>query len=240
MTAVSEHLDVQPIPGEEDIAAALDDLSVPALMASVVCLTGDPSYVRGQIRPREFVMNEFQGKMAEGEKLQLRSQALRAISTWRAAGCPPVSPPDEAVIREIMDWIACEPVPDDYATMYMEEMDLAAKLQKVTTGDPRALPAEEAVAMLRDAWAAPAFAEALVAFDRHTFSAPEELGARGARRPAGDDRLGRARPAAPLLAPGRAGARHATARQAPDAGRRTRAVLRRSGGRGGGDPHVCA
>ena len=133
MTAVSEHLDVQPIPGEEDIAAALDDLSVPALMASVVCLTGDPSYVRGQIRPREFVMNEFQGKMAEGEKLQLRSQALRAISTWRAAGCPPVSPPDEAVIREIMDWIACEPVPDDYATMYMEEMDLAGT-------NPRAIP----------------------------------------------------------------------------------------------------
>ena len=29
----------------------------------------------------------------------------------------------------------------------MEEMDLAAKLQKVTTGDPRALPAEEAVEM---------------------------------------------------------------------------------------------
>jgi len=29
----------------------------------------------------------------------------------------------------------------------MEEMDLAAKLQKVTTGDPRALPAEEAFAM---------------------------------------------------------------------------------------------
>jgi len=29
----------------------------------------------------------------------------------------------------------------------MEEMDLAAKLQKVTTGDPRALPAEQAFAM---------------------------------------------------------------------------------------------
>jgi 5-methylthioadenosine/S-adenosylhomocysteine deaminase len=29
----------------------------------------------------------------------------------------------------------------------MEEMDLAAKLQKVSTGDPRALPAEQAFAM---------------------------------------------------------------------------------------------
>jgi 5-methylthioadenosine/S-adenosylhomocysteine deaminase len=29
----------------------------------------------------------------------------------------------------------------------MEEMDLAAKLQKVTTGDPRALPAEQAFEM---------------------------------------------------------------------------------------------
>jgi pimeloyl-ACP methyl ester carboxylesterase len=44
-----------------------------------------------------------------------------------------------------------------------------------TFGRPTRLPAEEAVATLRDAWAAPAFAGALAAFDDYSFAAPEQL-----------------------------------------------------------------
>jgi pimeloyl-ACP methyl ester carboxylesterase len=44
-----------------------------------------------------------------------------------------------------------------------------------TYGYPARLPAEEAVATLEDAWAAPAFSGALAAFDDYTFSEPEEL-----------------------------------------------------------------
>lgn len=43
-------------------------------------------------------------------------------------------------------------------------------------GWPARLPAQEAVATLTDAWAAPALAGALAAFHHYTFSAPEELG----------------------------------------------------------------
>ena len=34
------------------IAAALEDVSVPALLCSLVHMTGDPSWIRGDIRPR--------------------------------------------------------------------------------------------------------------------------------------------------------------------------------------------
>jgi pimeloyl-ACP methyl ester carboxylesterase len=44
-----------------------------------------------------------------------------------------------------------------------------------TFGYPTRLPAEEAVATLRDAWASPAFAGALRAFDGYSFERPEEL-----------------------------------------------------------------
>jgi pimeloyl-ACP methyl ester carboxylesterase len=44
-----------------------------------------------------------------------------------------------------------------------------------TFGYPARLPAEEAVATLRDAWAAPAFADALKAFDGYVFERPQEL-----------------------------------------------------------------
>jgi pimeloyl-ACP methyl ester carboxylesterase len=44
-----------------------------------------------------------------------------------------------------------------------------------TYGYPARLPAEEAVATLEDAWAAPAFNGALAAFDNYSFGDPEEL-----------------------------------------------------------------
>ncbi len=50
-----------------------------------------------------------------------------------------------------------------------------AALFAQTFGYPARLPAEEAVATLRDAWAAPAFAAALDAFGQYRFAAPEQL-----------------------------------------------------------------
>jgi pimeloyl-ACP methyl ester carboxylesterase len=44
-----------------------------------------------------------------------------------------------------------------------------------TFGFPSRLPAEEAVATLRDAWASPAFARTLAAFSEYRFGAPEQL-----------------------------------------------------------------
>ena len=44
-----------------------------------------------------------------------------------------------------------------------------------TFGYPARLPAEEAVATLRDAWASPAFADALDAFRQYRFEHPEQL-----------------------------------------------------------------
>ncbi|MGA2929575.1 MAG: alpha/beta hydrolase [Solirubrobacteraceae bacterium] len=44
-----------------------------------------------------------------------------------------------------------------------------------TFGSPTRIPADEAVATLRDAWTAPAFAAALSAFDAYTFTGAEQL-----------------------------------------------------------------
>ncbi|BDB41393.1 NAD(P)-binding protein [Mycobacterium kiyosense] len=123
----ARHLVTTPITDDDAaIAAALTQVSTPALIASAVHLGGDVSLLRGPIRPRQFVVNEFQGCLDEDEKDQLRRDALKVICAWRDAGCPPPQPLDTATIREIMDWIACTPVPDDYASLYIEEMDLDA------------------------------------------------------------------------------------------------------------------
>jgi 4-hydroxyacetophenone monooxygenase len=134
MRPLDHHLDTVPVHDDDaTIAAALQDVAVPALMACVVALTGDPSFVRGTIRPRQWVMNEFQGKMTEDEKAELRRQALGAIIAWRDSGCPEPHKLEPVLLHEIMDWIACEPVPAEYEAMYDEEMDLAGE-------NPRAIP----------------------------------------------------------------------------------------------------
>jgi 4-hydroxyacetophenone monooxygenase len=128
MNTLARHLRTDPIgDGDAAIAATLAGLSIPALMASVVQITGDASFVRGPIRPHEFIMNEFQGKLTDDEKSALRGDALKAICAWRDAGCPPGPPLDPDLLRELMDWIACERVPEDYAAMFVEEMDLAGE-----------------------------------------------------------------------------------------------------------------
>lgn len=135
------HLVVEPI-AEDDatIAAHLEQLSVPALIASIVQITGDPAYLRGTIRPREFVQNEFQGKMNAEELAELRRSALSAITKWRDAGCPPPEVPGPELIRETIDWIACEPVADDFAELYVEEMDLAGDNPRSIGLDPDTVP----------------------------------------------------------------------------------------------------
>ena len=120
--------DTEPIvDGDDTIAAALSQLSVSALTASVVQITGDAAVLRGPIRPRQFVQNEFQGMLDAEEQAQLRRDALKAICSWRDAGCPPPARLEPAVIHEVMNWIACEPVPASDVALYTEEMDLAGE-----------------------------------------------------------------------------------------------------------------
>jgi 4-hydroxyacetophenone monooxygenase len=138
VTDLVEHGAIEPFDHDaETIAALLEDVSVPALIASIVHLTGDPTLARGSIRPTKWIHNEWQGGLAEDDKAELRAAALAALLAWRDAGYPSPPATDDQVVRELMDWVACRPVPEPYVAMYAEEMDLAG-------ADPRAieLPAE--------------------------------------------------------------------------------------------------
>src|SRR5207237_657493 len=69
------------------IAAALEDVSVPALLCSLVHMTGDPSWLRGELRPRICSPIDFQGAMSEEACAEARRRALPVIAAYRDAGC---------------------------------------------------------------------------------------------------------------------------------------------------------
>lgn len=106
------------------IAAALEDVSIPTLVLSMVHMTGDPSWIRGEIRPQGLFLNEVQGFMDEETKARVRAEALDVIRAYRDGGCQLPPPPDPDLVQEMMAWLVCEAVPDEYVPMMLEELDL--------------------------------------------------------------------------------------------------------------------
>src|SRR5690625_3186589 len=106
-----------------EIAAALDQLSVPTLLLSLVHLTGDPRFIR-EFRPAGSFLNEIQGFMSEEDKARARADALAVLTDYRDRGCPEPAPLGAELIKEMMDWAACETVPERYLELLAEELDL--------------------------------------------------------------------------------------------------------------------
>ncbi|BBX96562.1 flavin-containing monooxygenase [Mycobacterium lacus] len=122
-----------------EIAAALDDVSIPTLLLSLVHITGNPRFVR-DFKQMGIFLNEVQGFMSEEDKARARAEALPVITDYRDRGCPEPRPLSHELIREMLDWAACERVPDDYLPLVFEEMDLDG----VDPRRPAALPTESA------------------------------------------------------------------------------------------------
>jgi 4-hydroxyacetophenone monooxygenase len=109
---------------DEEIAEALLDVSIPTLMLSLVHMSGGPTMIRGTLKPAGLFLNEVQGYMSEDDKAAVRTIALEVIADYRGRGCPEPAPVGQALLKEMMEWLVCEPVPDEYIPMLLEEMEL--------------------------------------------------------------------------------------------------------------------
>ncbi len=118
------------------IARALEDVSVPALMLSLVHMTGDPKWIRGEIKPQGLFLNEVQGFMPDEMKKEARALALEVIKAFRDGGCVLPPPPDLELIQEMMGWLVCDEVPDEYLPMMLEEMELDGRDARAIEWDP--------------------------------------------------------------------------------------------------------
>ena len=107
-----------------EIADALLDTSIPTLLLSLVHMSGEPQLIRGALKPAGLFLNEVQGYMSEEDKATARALALKVIADYRDRGCPEPAPIDGALLKEMMEWLVCEPVPDEYVPMLLEEMEL--------------------------------------------------------------------------------------------------------------------
>ena len=123
------------------IAAMLEEVSIPALMCSMVHMTGDPSWIRGEVRPQGLFLNEWQGFMPEEMKAQARAQALPAIAAYRDGGCVLPPAPSREVLHEMMSYLACAETDPAVEPMFITDLNLdVADSGHITWGD--AVPAD--------------------------------------------------------------------------------------------------
>jgi 4-hydroxyacetophenone monooxygenase len=118
------------------IAAILDDLSVPALLCSMVHITGDPQWIRTELRPRSSMLNDYTGGMTDEEQAAARAWVLPAILEFRDGGCVLPPAPSDDVMREMMAFLACAPLDDDVVPMFLEDLHLdGADARAITWAD---------------------------------------------------------------------------------------------------------
>jgi 4-hydroxyacetophenone monooxygenase len=121
----ASHLGLTPITDDDDaIAAALEDVSIPALIMSMVHMTGDASILRGPHRPAGIYLNEVQGFMDPADQAAVREAARSVIAGYRDSGCTLPPPPGPEIIHEMMNVLVAQEVPDEYVPMMLEELEL--------------------------------------------------------------------------------------------------------------------
>jgi 4-hydroxyacetophenone monooxygenase len=106
---------------DDVVAAALEDVSVPALLCSLVHMTGDPSWIRGSFKPALASSLDFQSGMAPERLAEIRRLALPVIAAYREAGCEPRSLSHE-LLKEMMECLGCRPVDGSLEGMFFEDL----------------------------------------------------------------------------------------------------------------------
>ena len=112
----------EPFTDEDDaIAKALEEVSIPALMCSLVHMTGDPSFIRGDIRPRIAMSLDIQSGMPDEDRAEVRRRALPVIAAYRDSGCEPAELPME-LLQEMMEFLGCRPVEGRLAGLFFDDL----------------------------------------------------------------------------------------------------------------------
>jgi 4-hydroxyacetophenone monooxygenase len=120
---------------EAAIAKALQDASAPALLCSLVHMTGDPSWIRGAWRPREAGPLVLQGGMSDEEQDAVRQAALPVIAAYRDGGCQ-TRPASREVLAEMMDFLACRELPTRQRDLFFFDLQFdGADSAAITWGD---------------------------------------------------------------------------------------------------------
>ncbi|KUH68918.1 4-hydroxyacetophenone monooxygenase [Mycolicibacterium novocastrense] len=105
----------QPFDDPDDvIRAAVADASVPALLMSMVHMTGDMGVLDEMPGPYALIAMDLQGAMSEPDKQKVRDRAVEVIRDYRDRGCPAPFVPDAEQMRVMLNVISAGTVTEEF------------------------------------------------------------------------------------------------------------------------------
>ena len=99
---------------DEVIRAAIADASVPALLMSMVHMTGDLGLLDELPKPFMLIAMDLQGAMSEPDKQVVRERAYEVIRDYRDRGCPPPFVPDVEQMRVMFHVMSAGQVTEEH------------------------------------------------------------------------------------------------------------------------------
>lgn len=117
--------DGMPVLDESYLRAALEHAHHPTLAIVYVHLTGDTRFLTdARFKPEyEPINGDPNGKISEAAKQELRDAVTSALLTYQESGKLP-SQPDRATLKQMMDYVATEEIPDEYHNFLTQELPM--------------------------------------------------------------------------------------------------------------------
>jgi 4-hydroxyacetophenone monooxygenase len=106
---------------DEAIARALEEVSIPALLCSLVHMSGDTSWVRGGIQPNVGMSLDIQGGMSIEDMAEVRRRAVPVIAAYRDGGCVAAELPQD-LLQEMMIFLGRRPVEGRLAGLLFDDL----------------------------------------------------------------------------------------------------------------------
>ena len=116
-----------------ELDAALGDAHLPALIAALVHMTGDPSWLRPEWTPVYTPLSRGETGLSPQVEADIRIRARAAIQDYVAAGSPRMPSPDTPTLRRMMDFVGGESIPEGYADFTIDELAISG----VSSKDPQ-------------------------------------------------------------------------------------------------------
>ena len=109
---------------DEVLRSAIDQASVPALLMSMVHMTGDLGILDELPRPFMLIAMDLQGGMSEPDKQAVRERAFDVVRAYRDRGCPPPFVPDRGQLTEMLGVLSAGQITEEFVDYIAADLRL--------------------------------------------------------------------------------------------------------------------
>ena len=113
-----------------ELDRALETAHLPALIAAMAHISGDPNWIKPEWTPVYVPLSRGETGLPEDVQAEIRAKAKAVIEGYLADGQVRMPTPDLATLRRMMDFVGGMPVPEEYADFLTDELAISGTSSK--------------------------------------------------------------------------------------------------------------